>query len=319
MNVLVPGGCGYIGAMLCPHLLADKHVVTAYDTQWLGHGYLPEENKNMHVIKADIRDLDAFKRSCEGQDAVVYLAGLTNNDFCEKEPKLAAAVNRTAVPEVLEAARKAGVKRFVMASSVAAYGDSDTDATEESPLVPTTPYGKAKKFCEQWALACNTKDFAVTVTRSASVCGSSSRMRFDLTVNKMVHDAVRNQFIVVNGGKQKRSHISIFDICMAYRMILKADASHVGGEAFNFVTENQTVEETALLVAATTGAAIDMRPAIDNRSYTVSGEKARRALGFEPKKSIQETVEYMASLLQTKMWKDSKTNPVYQNVPHVTA
>lgn len=318
MNILVPGGCGYIGAMLCPHLLADKNVITAYDTQWLGSGYLPEENKNMHVIKADIRDIAAFRKACEGQDAVVYLAGLTNNDFCEQEPKLAAAVNRTAVPEVLAAAQAAGVKRFVMASSVAAYGDSEKDATEESPLVPTTPYGKAKKFCEQWALACNTKDFSVTVTRSASVCGSSPRMRFDLTVNKMVHDAVRNGVIVVNGGQQKRSHISIYDICMAYREILKSDPAHIGGEAFNFVAENQTVEETALLVAMATGAAIDMRPPTDSRSYTVSGEKARRALGFEPKKTIKETIEYMASLLQTKMWKDSKTNPIYQNVPSVT-
>src|SRR4051812_34457103 len=94
MKVLVPGGCGYIGAMLCPHLLADGHIVTAYDTQWFGHGWLPADNENMKVVKGDIRDIKAFKKACEGQDAVIYLAGLTNNDFCEKEPVVSRAINR---------------------------------------------------------------------------------------------------------------------------------------------------------------------------------------------------------------------------------
>jgi len=312
LKVLVPGGCGYIGAMLCPHLLADGHIVTAYDTQWFGHGWLPKENEHMTILKGDVRDKNGFRKACKDQDAIIYLAGLTNNDFCEKEPVVSGAVNRAAVPEILTIAKEAGVKRFIMASSVAAYGDAE-NATEETPLAPTTPYGKAKKFCEDWALACASKDFIVTVTRSASVCGESSRMRFDLTVNKMVHDAVRTGRIVVNGGERKRSHITIHDICRAYKLLLNLAPSKISGEAFNFVAENQAVIHTARHVSEATGAAIEMRDRSDNRSYTVSGEKARRVLGFEPKKTMKEAIEEMTIALKRK-WHDSLTNPTDQNI-----
>jgi nucleoside-diphosphate-sugar epimerase len=143
--------------------------------------------------------------------------------------------------------RNANVGRIIYASSVAAYGSSDKDATEATPLAPTTPYAEAKRDAENW-LRMHGKGITC-ITRSASVCGYSGRMRFDTTVNKMTHDAIRYGSIKVNGGSQKRSHIHIQDLAQAYRILVTAPADVVAGQVFNLVGENQTVLETAQTVA----------------------------------------------------------------------
>ena len=313
MKVLVPGGCGYIGAMLVPHLLADGHKVTVFDIQFFGHGTLPLDNANLRVIKGDVRDIRGIRDACVGQDAVIWLASLSNNDMCIREPVLHDRINKDAVPIGIFAARIAGVKRFIYASSVAAYGSSETDADETTPLAPTTPYGEGKLFGEQWCRQYAADDFTTVIVRAASVCGHSSRQRFDLTVNRMTHDAVRYGLIKVNGGQQKRSHIHIRDICRAYQELLKAPAEDVSGEAFNFVGENQTVLETAQIVAEETGASIDIGPATDDRSYSVDGAKARSVLTFVPRYTVRQAVRDLKVWFAEGMWKDT-TAPHFWNM-----
>ena len=304
MNVLVPGGCGYIGAMLVPFLLADGHKVTVFDIQFFGHGHLPD-NGSLKVIKGDVRDIRGIRDACVGQDAAIWLASLSNNDMCIREPALHDRINKDAVAIGAFAARTAGVKRFIYASSVAAYGSSDTDAEETQPLEPSTPYGDGKEFGERWARQYNADDFTCVVTRSASVCGYSPHQRFDLTVNMMAHNAIRYGRIRVNGGQQKRSHIHIRDICRAYQELLTAPADDVAGQAFNFVADNQTVHETAQIVAEETGADIDLYPATDDRSYSVSGAKARDVLGFVPRYTVRQAVRDLKVWFAEGLWKDT--------------
>jgi rfaE bifunctional protein nucleotidyltransferase chain/domain len=190
-------------------------------------------------------------------------------------PDLASAVNEDAIAHVLTAARLAGVKRFIYASSVAAYGSSSHDAKETDPLKPTTLYAEAKEHCEHYVRAANEKGFETVIARPASVCGFSLCQRFDLTVNMMVHDAMRKGTIKVNGGDQKRSHIHMHDMLRAYKALLEAPAEKVAGETFNFVAQNLSVMETAIIVSDITEADIEVGPATDNRSYTVDGTKAR--------------------------------------------
>jgi nucleoside-diphosphate-sugar epimerase len=299
--------------MLVPWLLADGHEVTVYDRQWFGHGYLPD-NPTLKVIKADVRNTRDIRDACVGQDAVIYLASLSNNAMCEREPKLHDAVNCDAVPAALFAARIAGVKRFIYASSVAAYGSTEEPAFESQPLDPTTPYGCGKASSEGWTWLNNSDDFTTAVTRSASVCGYSPHQRLDLTVNMMVHDAMRKGVIRVNGGQQKRCHIHIHDICRAYRMLLDAPKEKIAGQAFNFVAENAAVLDTAKLVAEETGAKLEIGPATDDRSYTVDGTKAREVLGFIPLRTVRQAVRDLQARFDSGYWTDSLTNPVYQNM-----
>ena len=307
MNVLVVGGCGYIGAYLVPHLLCD-HKVTVFDIQWFGHGYLPD-NGSLRVIKGDVRDIRGIRDACVGQDAVIWLASLSSNEMCIREPVLHDRINKDAVPIGMFAARLGGVKRFIYASSVAAYGSSEKDADEDTPLAPTTPYGEGKLFGEQWCKQYAADDFTTVIVRAASVCGYSPHQRFDLTVNKMTHDAIRHGRIRVNGGSQKRSHIHMRDIIRVYQGLLTAPAEDVCGRAFNFVGENQTVHDTAQIVAEETGADIDLHQATDDRSYSVSGAKARDVLDFVPRYTVRQAVRDLKARFDDGMWKD--TTPLH--------
>lgn len=300
--------------MLVPWLLARGHKVTVYDTFWFGKGCLPEDNANLTIIRGDVRPPNRFWHACLDQDAVIYLASISSDKMCQKNEALAAAVNHKSFSKAVYVARQAGVKRFIYASSVAAYGSTEGDAKEDMALQPSTIYGRGKAACEAILRDYEAPDFTTVVTRSASVCGYSPHQRLDLTVNMMVHDAVRKRVVTVNGGRQKRSHIHMLDLCHAYGMLLTAPAEKVAGQAFNLVAENQEVLETAELVAATVNCVIDIKPRTDNRSYTVSGEKAERVLGFKPTRSVEQAIEDLKALFDDGYWKDSETNPLYMNV-----
>ncbi len=313
MKVLIPGGASYIGAWLVPQLLANGHVVTVYDHMLFGKGCLPD-NDNCKVIKADVRHLDAWTKACEGQEAVIYLASISRELMCQNNEKLAHEVNVESFRPNVLAAKMAGVKRFIYSSSVAVYGSSDHEMTEEEPIAPTTIYGRGKAACEEILADYQSDSFCCTVTRSASVCGYSPRQRFDLTINKMVHDAVKLGKITVAGGEQKRSHIGIKDISRFYRLLLEALPERVAGQTFNVVAENQSVMESALMVSRFVRTEIDVGPRTDDRSYSVDGAKSKERLGFEQTQSLSDAVMDMKIRLEVGYWKDSMTNLAYQNM-----
>jgi len=292
-----------------PFLIADGHEVTNFDLHLFGTGH-PADNPRLRMVKGDVRDIRAMQDAVAGQDAVIWLAGLTNNDMCVKAPTTDDRVNRDAVVIALREfrtqkyARREGPRRFIYASSVAAYGSKDREAVEEDILLPTTPYGLSKLYAEGWVLQYNAPDFITVRVRSASVCGYSVNPRFDITVNKMVHSAHTEGVIKVNGGQQKRCHIHILDLVQAYLLLLEAPQAKIAGQAFNIVAENQTVLETANIVAEETGAKIEIGPATDDRSYTVSGAKAREALCFAPKRTVRQATAFL------KAWLDGPTIPM---------
>jgi UDP-glucose 4-epimerase len=269
--VLVTGGCGYIGARLVPFLLADGHKVNVQDPMWFGHGYLPKDNKSLKI-----------NHPIDDDEAVIYLGGLTNNDACVKHPEKHEAANINAPLGMLMLPTW---KRFIFASSVAAYGNVQ-HATENLALNPTTPYGEAKKLVEQRVLAANG-----TVVRAASVCGPSSNMRFDTPINRMTREAMIHGEITVNGGSQVRCHVGIDDLCEFYRMLLKAEG--ISGEAFNVVDSCETILATAERVRSVTGAKINLNPSSDSRSYSVSGQKAKNWFGWKPRKGLDEAIGLM--------------------------
>lgn len=271
MKILVVGGSGYIGSRLIPYL-SQWHSVSNYD---LTHG-------------EDVRNTPLLRKFCSDKDVVIYLASLSNNDMCNRSQDLARSINQQAFPGVLQIIKDCSVGRFIYASSAAAYGDKE-NATELNELKPTTKYGEGKAYCEGELKNLAYTEIPYVVTRCASVCGYSPRMRYDLMVNRMIRDAAEKGIIAVNGGEQIRSHIHINDVCRFYRYLL--DAKKVEYEAFNVVAENLSVMDTAVRVSRVLGdIKIDVRPYTDNRSYSVSGEKAKEILGFKPLYSVNHAV-----------------------------
>lgn len=311
MKVLLIGGSGYVGSSLAIDLLCNKYKVTVYDAQWFGKGS-PPDNENYKLIEGDIRDHDKLVDALRDQDAVIYLASLTNNDECNKDPALAFEVNEEAFVKVFAAAHRMKVKRFIYASSVAAYGNSSDLLTEETELKPTTLYGQGKKYCEEHLRKHSWDNWVIV--RPASVCGYSPRMRFDLTVNKMVHDAFTKTRITVNGGQQTRSHVHIQDLNRFYDFILKMPGKTVFRQAFNVVSENQKVLDTAKTVERLIpGTRLEILDRSDNRSYMASGEKAKK-LGFVTKKYVWDAAKDIYVRFQDGYWADTLDKPEYFNV-----
>lgn len=300
MRILLTGSEGYVGSVLRPLLESAGHQVTGYDI------WTPQDCDHA-VIKGDVNYLDLFKAAVEGKDAVIHLAMKSNNDWIEANLKEADNNNITYFPLLLQWAKRLGVKLFVYASSVAAYGNWNDEVPETRTLAPTTMYGHHKAFCEKWVQATQSDDFACVRVRSASVCGWSPRMRYDLTVNKMVKDALETGEIRVNGGEQKRCHVHIKDLCDFYDALVhvfESDLSRdtamaINGQAFNVVATNESVLDTAKRVAEATGAKIIQLPRSDSRSYSVSGKKARDILGWEPRWTIDDAIREMKEKWQT--------------------
>lgn len=141
------GGSGYVGSWTIPQLLADGHFIRNFDIQYFGDGFLPRDNTNLENIRGDIRDTYAVQAALEGADTVLMLGCISNDHSCQLDGALSRSVNYYAFEPLVEAARNAGVKRFIYASSSSVYGISHADEVfETDPLIPATLYNKSKMF-----------------------------------------------------------------------------------------------------------------------------------------------------------------------------
>ncbi len=321
MKILVTGGMGYVGSWLIPHLLADRHKVVAFDIGWFGDGYLPQDNGALDLVKADIRDLPALKRSLQGVEAVIHLACVSNDHSCQLDEALSTSINYDAFEPLVLAARAAGVRRFIYCSSSSVYGVSDApDVREDHPLVPLTLYNRYKGMCEPLLFKHQADDFECVVLRPATVCGYAPRQRFDLTVNILTAHAVLKKEITVFGGLQKRPNLNMIDMADCYRLLLAAPKEAIQGQVFNVGAQNMTVLEIAHLVRQTVRDEMGIYPAInttastDTRSYHVNSDKIRDVLGFVPRHTVEDAVRSLCIRFQQGMWKDGLTNPLFTNV-----
>lgn len=323
MNILVTGGCGYVGSWMVPHLLADGHKVTVYDIQYFGDGFLPKrgDNDNLNVIKGDIRDLPKLTEALQGAEAVIQMACISNDHSCQLDEALSTSINFDAFEPMVIAAKKAGVKRFIYCSSSSVYGISDApDVYEDAPLVPLTLYNKYKAACEPLLFKHQSPDFVCTIIRPATVCGYAPRMRFDLTVNIITAHAVLKDIITVFGGQQKRPNLHINDMTECYKLLLKAPESKIAGQIFNVGQENLKVATVAELAQDVVEREFGKRVAIettastDTRSYHINSDKIFHVLGFAPKFTVEDAIRDICIRFKMGMWKDALTNPAFTNV-----
>ena len=325
MRVLVTGSCGYVGSLLVPQLLGDGYKVVGYDAQFFGDGLLPSDNANLQLVKADIRDIDSFKRAVEGCEAVLHLACLSNDVSCQMDEQLSKSINIDAFEPLVVAAKEAGVCRFIYCSSSSVYGISDApDVTEDHPLVPLTLYNSSKAMCEKVLWKHQAPDFTCVTIRPATVCGYAPRMRFDLTVNIMTNHAVRKNAITVYGGKQRRPNLHIQDMCDVYRLLLGAPDHKIAGQTFNVGQQNLKVSDIAELIRQVVYqrfakfVPIHTTESQDNRSYHINSDKIFRVLGFKPRFTVEDAIRDLCVKFEAGYWLDSLINPWYTNVLQYT-
>jgi nucleoside-diphosphate-sugar epimerase len=298
-NVLVTGGAGYCGSLLVPQLLAEGYNVTVYDLLYFGDSFLPKDNPRLKVVPGDIRDVAKLTSVLQNQDVVLSLACISNDASFELDESLSTTINLDAFEPMVVAAKKAGVKRFVYASSSSVYGVSDKpNVTEDHPLVPLTLYNKYKGMCEPLLLKHTDDHFVGVIFRPATVCGYAPRLRLDLSVNILTNHAVTNNKITVFGGSQLRPNLHVQDYADLCKLLLVAPTEKIANQIFNCGYQNMSIMEIAHMVKKVVEqefpqkAPIDIvtTPTDDNRSYHINSDKIKKTLGFAPKHTIEEAV-----------------------------
>jgi len=322
-RVLVTGGAGYCGSRLVPQLLRSGYKLTVYDIMYFGDDFLPKDSPNLTIVQGDIRDTKRLSNAMAGHDAVVSLACISNDASFELDENLSTSVNFEAFEPMVLAAKNAGVKRFLYASSSSVYGVSDQpNVTEDHPLVPLTLYNKYKGMCEPLLNKHVDDNFTGVTFRPATVCGYAPRQRLDLSVNILTNHAVNKNKITVFGGSQLRPNLHIQDYIDAVEMFLEAPAAKIQGEIFNVGYQNLSLTEIAKLVRKVvidefpdrTDLEIVTTPSDDLRSYHINSDKVNRVLGFQPRHTIEDAVRELCAAFRDNLLPNSFEDDAYFNV-----
>jgi nucleoside-diphosphate-sugar epimerase len=287
MQLLITGGCGYVGSVLVPHLLAQDHQVRVVDTQWFGN-HLPTHPR-LTLVKGDIRDIGAT--DFMGVDAIIHLANIANDPGVDLNPTLSWEVNVLASQQLATLAVRAGVSQFIYASSGSVYGiKEEKQVTEDLELLPISTYNKTKMVAERVFLS-YAGEMAIHNIRPATVCGLSPRMRLDVSVNMLSFQALANHNITVFGGDQVRPNIHIRDMARVYEHFLNHPDLPSGN--YNAGFENISIQQLAEMIACKTGASITTTPSNDPRSYRQNSDKLLNT-GFKPMFSVDHAVDELS-------------------------
>lgn len=321
-KIVVFGGGGYCGSILVPQLLNEGWEVTVFDTFWYGVDHLPKVS-NINLVQADVRDISKVKEALKGQEYVLHLACISNDASFELDEKLSTSVNLESFEPLVVEAKKAGVRRFVFASSSSVYGVSDSpDVTEDHPLVPLTLYNKYKGMCEPLLKKHTDSNFIGVIFRPATVCGFAPRQRLDLSVNILTNHAINKGKITVFGGDQLRPNLHVQDYADLCKLLLTAPQDKIANETFNCGFQNMSIMAIAQIVKRVVeevfpekgSIPIDVTTSDDPRSYHINSEKIYKALGFKPKYSIEDAVRGLCTAFRQGKLPNSFDDNKYFNV-----
>ncbi|MFC1812473.1 NAD-dependent epimerase/dehydratase family protein [Thermodesulfobacteriota bacterium] len=303
MKVLVTGHNGYIGTILVPLLLAEGHQVVGLDINLYQRSVLGSHTPYKSNIFKDIRDV---KRSdLEGFDAIIHLAGLSNDPLGYLNPKITYQINYEASLYLARLAKQAGVQRFLFASSCSIYGSTEeTIINEEAESSPLTPYARSKLLVEQEVSRLADTSFSPTYLRSGTAYGVSPLLRFDLVINNLAAWAyTTGKIYLKSDGSPWRPVVHIEDIARAFIEVLQASRSLIHNQAFNVgvTEENYRISQLAEIiknVAPDCEVVYSPDAGPDKRSYRVDCSKIIKALNFSPKwnarKGIKEIFEFLS-------------------------
>jgi len=322
-KLLITGGAGYVGSRLIPQLLELGHEVTVYDILYYGCNFLPVDHPKLKVVGGDLRDIEKLSAKMQGIEMVIHLACISNDASFELDEGLSETVNYDAFEPMVIAAKKAGVKRFIYASTSSVYGVSKVpNVTEDHPLVPLTLYNKFKGMCEPLLFKHQSDDFVCVTIRPATLCGYAPRQRLDLSVNILTNHAVNRGKITVFGGAQLRPNLNIQDMCDLYKLLLTIEGDKIAGQTFNAGYQNMSIMDIALLVKEIVqkevpgrgSIEIETTPSEDLRSYHINSDKITRTIGFKPRYTVEDAVRELCVAFRERKLPLSLDDDRYFNV-----
>src|SRR5262249_42005159 len=295
-RVLVTGAGGYVGIPLCRELVHRGYHVIALDRYFFGKGKLGDlaSKPQFELVVQDTRRVEA--QLLKDAYGAIDLAGLSNDLSAEIDPDLTRQINFEGGVVVARAAKAAGVRRYVYASSASVYGSGlKTNLVESDECRPQTLYAQSKLHVEKQLQELHGPNFETVIFRNATIFGLAPRMRFDLAVNIMTLRAWKDRIIyVMGGGRQWRTFIHVDDVVEVIERRLEADANIDSGEIFNVGDEsmNYQIQQLAEFV-------LDVIPNVivhnipddpDKRTYNLAFAKIKQRLGFAAKKTVHQGI-----------------------------
>jgi nucleoside-diphosphate-sugar epimerase len=300
----VTGNLGYVGTILTEILTRKDYSVTGLDVKYFKECLLEPVSQNIKQINKDIREI--VIEDISGFDAIIHLAGLSNDPLGELNHGLTEEINFHGTVNLAKIANQAGVKRFIYASSQSMYGISETDHEldeDNSEKNPVTAYARTKWEAELILKKMNDQDFTVTCFRPSTVFGVSPRLRCDIVYNNLVACAYTTGKIeILSDGTPWRPVVHVRDVCQAFVAGLEAPIEIIGGRAFNvgLPNGNFTIRELAEAAQRSVPGCelVFLNEHTDPRSYKVSFNRILSELEdyftpeFDLDKGGKELVDY---------------------------
>lgn len=324
MRVLMTGHNGYIGTVLVSMLQEAGHEVVGMDNDFFEACTFGPMIESVPNINKDIRDATA--RDLEGFEAVLHLAGLSNDPLGDFRPELTDAINHRATVHLGQLAKKVGVSRFVFSSSCSNYGASgDNWLDEESAFNPVTPYGISKVQSEQGLAKLADDNFSPTYLRNATAYGVSPRLRFDLVLNNLVAWAyTTGQVYLKSDGSPWRPIVHIEDISRAFLAVLHAPRELIHDQAFNVGRneDNYRIRDLAVIVQETVPdchLTIAPNAGPDKRNYRVDSSKILNTLPeFKPQWDARRGAKQLYEAYQkVGLTLNEFEGPRYKRITHI--
>jgi nucleoside-diphosphate-sugar epimerase len=301
MRILVTGNLGYVGTVMTPLLKAEGHEVWGLDTGYYAPCIMGDAGPTGvdRQIMKDVRRVEAS--DLEGVHGIAHLAALSNDPTGELNPGLTEEINFHGSVRLAEAAKRAGVERFVFASSCSIYGSSGGEAlTEEASFNPLTAYARSKVDTEAALARMADASFSPVFLRNATAYGFSPRLRFDIVVNNLTGWAMTTGHVkLLSDGRAWRPLVHVEDMCRAFAASFVAPRERIHNQAFNVGREEdnfqiRTLAESVAMVVPDCDVTFAEGASADSRNYNVSFAKARERLKeFAPRWSVEKGIHQL--------------------------
>ncbi len=323
-RVLVIGGAGYIGSVMCRYLLKRGYPVSVLDNLMFGYDAVRELDNHpaYRFFKGDARNIQDLLTAMEDVDTVVHLAAIVGDPACELDHRQTIDINYEASKILVEACLHKKVQRLLFASTCSVYGASKNGEllTEQSPINPVSLYAETKLRSEEAILSKAEPSLAVTIFRLATVFGFSYRPRFDLVVNVLTARALEDSEISIFGGSQWRPNVHVRDVVTAFVAAIEAPKEKIDRRIFNLGSEkeNYRISELGDLVR-------EMLPetnvrmveaAIDRRDYRVGFNRIEDALNWKATVSVRDGIKEIIDAYHHKKF-SHYSDKIYSNLKHL--